>query len=370
MKKYLFFVIAFFLVACSSRENGAYVDISQSEETLLNKQIDTIEVIPLELTKHSALGAARSLRVYSKYFFVEDINGIIYVFTKEGKYISNSHQATGHGRGEIGGQILAYNYNESCKTIEIVIVGKILFYDINFNYITEIYLDGAYKYVYGIDNISENHRVLISSSMNRDFVVLDLNVQTKQITEVESDFAPIATITRQCRLIYRKENEIVFCPPFYSRKIYRMSNSLSELIPKYHLSITNKSFNDDDLLSYKNNTRELSKYIMHNNYSYPLVHAFSDDYLIVYVRKRWVNDYLLFVNLSNGQTMHVNKREYDANLFSESFDIENNNMFFVMEDVSKLDWIEESFRVENHSQLPMSDSVYYKNSKIIRYHLK
>ena len=137
MKNYLLlFLLPWLLFSCQE-SNIQSIALSDSEMVELNEVFDSVEVIPLEATPGAYMASFKKLNVYDDYFFVEDYNQVIFLFSRDGKFISNSNKVKGNGHGEYNA-LLSSTYNPYSKLVEIVTRDQIKFYDTNFNFINAV----------------------------------------------------------------------------------------------------------------------------------------------------------------------------------------------------------------------------------------
>ena len=92
------------------------------------------EIIGLSNNNDSYMAKLDRVQVYDNYFVFRDNKDVIYVFDKNGHFVSNSKNVQGKGKGEYY-ICLAYSYNKYSHNIEIVVPDGIMIYDINFHFI-------------------------------------------------------------------------------------------------------------------------------------------------------------------------------------------------------------------------------------------
>jgi len=141
------------LLACTSKTaeydsdvEFIQVHLNKSKSTMMEEIIERIELIPLETNNDCLLHMYNKMAYYKELgiYAILDINYDTYLFSDDGKYISNSIAARGPGPRQY--QIVVdMLYNPYSKCMEFLDpYGTIYRYDTLFNFVEKISLDQTY----------------------------------------------------------------------------------------------------------------------------------------------------------------------------------------------------------------------------------
>lgn len=143
MKQIIFSLIALtclFLAACQNhriKEAETVIPISLEKAANYHDIIKKIHITKLSDEMEAYMGRIEQTQVYKNYYLFKDDNEILYLFQKSGKFVSNSKNVMGKGKGEYD-ICLSYSYNPFNNYIEVVVPEGIIFYDTTFHFIKKV----------------------------------------------------------------------------------------------------------------------------------------------------------------------------------------------------------------------------------------
>lgn len=167
------------------------------------KVINDIAVVELSGNSDAYMGKIEETQVYDDYYLFLDEHDIMYLFKKDGKFISNSKKIFGKGNGEYY-ICLAHSYNKYSKNIEVVVPDGILFYDIKFNFIKKAKFGDKKMNSLMFNRISDldaSHHLLISplkKGSDSQYYIFDSNKEETETTEKYPSFCGYITMQQQC----------------------------------------------------------------------------------------------------------------------------------------------------------------------------
>lgn len=133
-------IILVFAISCTEREshgNKTNIYYSENEDLPMGNFIDRIEIIPLETDSMNLIDQYHKIEFYDDFggYLIVDKRQTVYLFTKEGDFISSSRKCRGDGPDQYNILVDAV-YNPYNKSIEILNpFGSIYSYDLSFNFL-------------------------------------------------------------------------------------------------------------------------------------------------------------------------------------------------------------------------------------------
>lgn len=180
------------------------VDVSTSHISRLDEVIESQELIPLANIEEASFSRIDRTFFSENYYILKDRKDILYVFEKDGSFVSNSRKVYGRGSGEYV-LCLAYSYNQYSHDIEIVVPDGIMFYDVNFNFIKKVKFKDKklnsmmFNHIYDVD--ASKHILFSPQEVHKDqanYYVYD-SQKEKVITTTEYPReCQYITMQRQC----------------------------------------------------------------------------------------------------------------------------------------------------------------------------
>lgn len=134
----IFYAWVLMVTGCTEKREVSVADIhydlSTANKGYLSDVFSSVELIPLLFDGDNYPSQASEFRVEDDYIFVTDPNDRIFVFEKEGHYISSSVEKMGEGPEE---HIfpMGYSYNRYTGNIEILTISKMMCYDVQFDFV-------------------------------------------------------------------------------------------------------------------------------------------------------------------------------------------------------------------------------------------
>lgn len=260
MKKVLYMIIFICIIySCSAKkghENAAhhYVNIELPAESFFSFRdyFDSIDIIPLELTKNSVLKKCDKTLLFKNYIFIFDrSNTGIYVFDKSGKFLYNSIKMFGNGRGEYG---CITDFNIDSKTGDILILDasalKIKIYDTYFNYKYEVKLPSDLLPLGYFQKVTDDIILFHDGSIRNKHCINIFSIKKNAIISKVGYVGEEKT--KQLPIVHQypfsvTENNVVFTNTFPDNNLYHFDKLNFECYIRY--SIGGKEFNPDNLRS-------------------------------------------------------------------------------------------------------------------------
>lgn len=134
---YIVFMTCMLVCACQqpvTRTAGKRIQVSTASYSAVEDVVKCQEIVELSRENEALMGRLDNTQVYDDFYLFRDNKDILYLFRKDGTFVSNSRRVQGRGKGEYT-LCLACSYNEHSQNIEIVTPDGILFYDHHFDFI-------------------------------------------------------------------------------------------------------------------------------------------------------------------------------------------------------------------------------------------
>lgn len=264
--------IFLFLVSCQKQEEGncPVVDFGQAEETTVKDVVSSVEVIPLQNQADKFLPDVNVMYVTDAGYVVSDSRNIIYVFSKDGKYMSDSKGRIGNGPNEYS-IVSCFSYNPYSKDIEIVTPKHFLSYDMHFKLTkkieapTKMSKNGKGLRFFGhIYDLSANQHVLIPDQVSSDkFSILLFDSSSSEILKTTS-FAEdvISEINMQDHCFFDNENSVEFFPPLMTNYLYSFDKKNFKIKKKLEVKAGKNGLTQADIKQFGNDEAKLRKYLL------------------------------------------------------------------------------------------------------------
>lgn len=289
---HLLFNLMIILVAASCNKNNQKDIITVSFEDAVPVQIDSIienlEIIPFEINNGHYPYGVNNIIISNENIIVFDNKNIIFVYTIDGEYISDSANKIGKGEGEYS-IVTAISYNKHSKYIEVVTPMHLLFYDLQFNLIKKVNLptkfpksgsDGSF---FGfLFDISDFEHILIPESVvdnNRRAMLFD-----SQKGEITGEFKYgddiFADMTMQTHCFYNgNDSNILFFPPGITNHIFAFESNKKKFSDKYNIDFGKNGIRKSDL-DYGSDKDRQKSFVMSTTKMLPLKTMKCKDYII------------------------------------------------------------------------------------------
>ena len=241
------------------------VNLNRIESAPMTEIIEKIEIIPLE-TNDDCLISMYSKVVYYKeieLFVIVDNKNVVFLFTKEGKFVTNSKHAQGLGPQQYWIAV-DFLYNPFSKCIEIFNpYGTIHRYDTSFNFIEKISLEQKDIIFQKFMPLSATQYILIPSIFSPSDAVLyfcDFNKKTiEKLASYEKHY--ISSLTMNYQFFSQFDDQLLFSPNGVDYHFYQISADLSSVEPVLKLDFGSEELSKKRLermtgFSYKSSNNE------------------------------------------------------------------------------------------------------------------
>ncbi len=297
-----FVALTFALLAtgCGKNKTGNDEDhinsivYEDATRTSIDSLIQQVDIIPLELDSAYYPYGIRQVLLANDKIIILDNKNVIFTFTNDGQYISDSNKKIGKGDGEYS-ILTAMTYNKFSDCIEVATPTHLLCYDENFNFIGSSELptkipkkDLEGMLVGNIYDISATTHLLIPESVlvdSRRILIYDSN-KKKVLKEISFDQNIMSDITMQTENFYDlATDEYAFFPPAITNYTYRFNPSNSSLTKDYYLDYGSNGIKLPEAKREKSYKENLRSEIIESNALIPLKTMLSGDYLIVVLKE-------------------------------------------------------------------------------------
>lgn len=233
------FILTILVLAISctereSRENITNICYSENEDLSMRDFIERIEVVPLETDSMNLIDQYQKIEFYDDFggYLIVDKRQIVYLFSKDGSFISSSHNCQGGGSNQYNILVDAV-YNPYTKNIEILNpFGSIYSYDMSFNFLGKRDLQKKSIHTFSrFYPLSDDSYILLPTLLGeKDAVMCFCDYSRQSIISVEdytADF--ISTLTMNHNPFMQLNGEIYFLPICLDYNIYRINQDSCKL---------------------------------------------------------------------------------------------------------------------------------------------
>lgn len=262
------------LISCVSKKGDNVDTIVLESKTIKtsNEFFSEIEVIPLRESDNTPyLSNVSKMEVFDDGLLLCDNRGVLSFFSHNGRQLSSSNSKIGNGAGEYV-TLTAFTYNSFSKNIEVVTPQSILFYDKDFNLVSQSPIpskfpdgiDGGvfFGYIYDI-SVSKHLLIPNSVSENKYEIYVFDSSKDKVIRKVSFSEDVMAGITMQGICFFKKsQDNLYFSPPCVSHHLYTFDTQNMHLTKRLKLSPGENGVKEDEIKSRENDERELKDFLM------------------------------------------------------------------------------------------------------------
>ena len=284
-----------------------------------------IEVIPLLWGAEGYYpSVATDLSVSDSIVFVRDKDEILHVFDAEGKYLACSKNRMGYGPGEYS--IFMGFIPEKQNRIEILTPDRMISYDTRLNYLgqrelkTKIGEEGRiYDRGIGLGNGYYLLQPTMHSMRPHSVTYYDManNIALHEIDYAEDVVFPFIT---QTKCFFRMpDGDYLFCPPAFTRYIYRVDPSGNKLSRYISMTYGGQYVNEDDVKGISEDMDAISRYYFNGSKPIPSQRMINSSMIFTMIRNgRMLKDnYLLVIDRTTGECHRIdlhNDRGYQLGM--------------------------------------------------------
>lgn len=378
MIRYIFLLfISLFVISCDNNktikdDNSKKISLTDSKKSNLKDVISKIEVIELPRIADAYFAGYDRFLVKDDLFIIKDRKGTLFVFGKDGNFISNSANKIGKGEEEYY-TLLAYTYNNFTKEIEVVTPTGIKKYDKMFNFKGKIDFSSKdlktlmFDHIY---DISDHEHILISILEINKKGENNIYIYDSKRQEIVKKYpypaeCPYITMQEQC-----VTDGNFFALPSMNYSFYQINKTDYSIEKILNLDFGNNMLKESDYAN-RGNRMAIQSYLAHDCKKYLPLRTFRDKNKLVSIVKAGPkrSDFRTYiVNLDTSESTYLSYD--DGNIKTPLFEAFSDGVLYacVAED-EIMDTIDESLLdaksksvVEKHTD----ESNYY----IVKYHLK
>lgn len=328
------FILTILVLAISctereSRENITNICYSENEDLSMRDFIERIEVVPLETDSMNLIDQYHKIEFYDDFcgYLIVDKRQIVYLFSKDGSFISSSHNCQGGGSNQYNILVDAV-YNPYTKNIEILNpFGSIYSYDMSFNFLGKRDLQKKSIHTFSrFYPLSDDSYILLPTLLGeKDAVMCFCDYSRQSIISVEdytADF--ISTLTMNHNPFMQLNGEIYFLPICLDYNIYRINQDSCKLSKYITYSLGENDVYKEaleerfgDLSNRKSDEESLKKsfavmekvndYLLRSDIPIPVIKQMNDSYLYFYVINNGVRETVIYDRKSKKSIFHSNK---------------------------------------------------------------
>ena len=279
------------------------VNLKKSQSFPIEEIIDRIEIIPLETNDDCIVHMYKKL-IYIKelemfYFFDSKYN--VYLFSKEGKFISNSEHVIGQGPQQVL-MVVDFLYNPFSKCMEFLdLWGTIFRYDTSFKFIEKIKLDQKKLTFHRFEPLSANKYLLAYfPSFLSECVLHFCDFEDKKVEKSVFYIKHfIGGPVMQNHFFIRFNDDFLFTPLGFDYHFYQIDANSMTLTPVIKLDfgsdeITRKQIESMTGFSYREESKksqwtkktdmiEISDALIKSSLHIPIVKLINDKYVYLHI---------------------------------------------------------------------------------------
>lgn len=205
IKTLLLSIIILYSSSCATKtheDNTNEVKLSINIDDLTSNDIKSvlydIELIPLETSDSILIGKTREVYNSEKFYIVRERKGLIYLFDKQGNYISNSSKSIGNGPEDYS-IVTDVIYNQYTDCIDILSPrGEIMSYDSLFRFKQKKKINIEKNLFFnGIFPLNENSYALLPSPLTHNGVIYFYDIKHDMLIkklEYDTDIAKLTSM--------------------------------------------------------------------------------------------------------------------------------------------------------------------------------
>ena len=393
MKKSLS-VLIFCSVLCISCQDSRNSDSVQSVNMLSAenadvKQIfDSLEVVHFDDRPEAIIGDVIQIVSCKDYYIFRNVRNTIFVFDKDGRFVSSSRQVIGHGKGELGA-VLGCTYNPHSRLIEVLTPTSIKFYDAYFNFKKSVSIPtkspegidkpGLYfDYIY---DISSYEHVLFSGGYLRSNggTLYIYNSEDEKITqEITFSDEIIDLISNQENCFAKNDDNTFAFLPYLTNKVFTFDAKSLTLTSFLNMDFGDRTVTKQLLSDMPKSTREEQRkrlrFIKDGEFLFPVAHAICNNHLFSYIRNgKDFNDwYIIDYDIESKAVRKFKLTEEQLDKFCVEFLGDGPYLYVVGPDSTSSSACINSFQEgDNHNHcICGQDSADYGNIVLLKYRVK
>lgn len=326
MRNIYFLPLLILLFACGTKEgvntvlDVVSVDMEQEAVVGMSEIIEKIELIPFETNSDILLGVYDKLVYYKELdmYLVQDNKSIVWLFTGDGKFVSNSKSKQGEGADKylICSDVL---YNPHSKSIEILSpYGVIYRYDTLFQFKEKISLNRKDIVFLRFMCLDSNKYIMTPVMLsNKDVAILFCDYSQKYVSDpVSFEEGYIAPIFMNYDFCFYVKDNLILSPLGLDYNFYNIDIKSESISPILRLDFgddevqknkmeemfgrqSDKSDNQESVMENNQKQYDVKKYLMSSDYPLPLIKCLNDKYLYIHLLHKNKRSNFIYNRMSN-----------------------------------------------------------------------
>lgn len=372
-----FVTILCLVSACNTSDTKQNSDTYQIETQTgmdYRKVISKIEIIPLDTNSLGYMPDLHRCHIYDSHILFHDKDDILYLFNKNGQFISSSRNRFGEGPEDYS-LCFSASYNEYSRLIEVLTPTGIITYDSLFNYVQTLpytfherdngnnIINSDYLY-----DVSDSQHLLFSKGFSSGSnKILLYDSQRKQfINEIEYSIEEEG-ITMQEEYI-SNSNFVVL--PYMDNSFYEIDYSRFILNKLFTISFGDKGLTTQDIKNLPKDIDDRRRYLAQEcTKCIPIRTMLSGKYLFSLIKEGpLLSDFqILLFNVENEKTVWLDM-QYDNIQFPIIEKFEGNIMYGIITDGEVSKYVDVSL-LDDKSKSIVKELTENSNYSIIKYYI-
>ena len=310
------------------------IDYLDNEDLPMNAFVDAIEVVPLETDSTCLIDQFHKIAFYDEIgvYLIIDKKQTVYLFSADGRYISNSKACRGNGPNEYTILTDAV-YNPYTKHIEILNpFGTIYAYDLSFQFQGKKDLKNGNIHTFSrFYPLDDNSYILLPTMLGeKDAVICFCDYSKQEITSTEvyiDDF--VCTLTMNYNPFVQMNARLYFLPLCLDYTIYNIGENRQlnkyitysfggkdvrkEEMEERFGDVSDKKTSEKSLKKTVHNMEKINDYLLRSDYPVPVIKMMDDSYLYFYIMRNGGRETVIYDRMSGRIILHSNKQNPSLN---------------------------------------------------------
>ena len=367
--------------------NADVLDISNPKQVTLGEVFSELEVIRMDAGTQSFFPEAKYVLLCGDKYVFADWKRKVYVFDKNGHFISSSKSVEGKGHGEYI-ITMGSTYNPYSNNIEIITPLNLMFYDMNFKFIKSVPLPAElpnesnnnhaqlFDYIY---DLSDHLHILISSSDVRGQCINTLFIfdsdKQEVIKKISFDEDVMGYNTAQAFPFLDYENgELLFFPPRYSKYVYKFDKDNLELQRFISFNYGDEFYTAEDLtpILHEEDSKKYFDFLENNYKRSPLRFSYDKGRYFIFVdsEKDLHDSYMLIVDTKANTVKSLPFAKDGGFQFGPHSFVADNMLYLALESEPADSLIAAFPGKVTEINKYKADSTVNDNIAVLKYHLK
>ena len=383
---FIIIAISIFLSACKTEVQKAFeidIDMLSAKEEKVYNLFDSLEVIPMEAHNDGFVKYALHLVSCDDYYIFLNHLQTIFVFDKQGHFVSSSEVAKGKGHGELNG-VFGCTYNKYSKLIEVLTPTAIKFYDPHFQFIKEALLPTSYpegntpaSFFHYIYDLSETQHLLMSKGYFAQSGKVFFFDSEKGVVYGERSFLDdvLVPYSNQHNCFVKQGDKTLLFPPYLTYSQYILDNNALTLTQSLHYNFGDKELKRSDLSDFPTDSDEdrsnRNKFLRSTtDFMFPMQQMYCNGQMYLHIKlgKNFPDWFYCHYDMATQELHRFKLTEDPLERFVPDFNADEQYIYFAVNEVSEVKACIQAFDA-NRTIVPKNekDSVFMQNVTILKY---